>query len=83
MISVILSLGCQPDEPQASLATTNRCNHVHVVLDVVLLFMYAVLYCLYSVTVENKITTTRLFNSRVDVDDDAAMMVIEMQEPGH
>ena len=48
--------GCQPDEPQASLATTNRCNHVYVVLFFILLFMYAVKHCLYSVG--NKITTT-------------------------
>ena len=48
--------GCQPDEPQASLATTNRCNHVYLVLLFVLSFMYAVLHYLYSVG--NKITTT-------------------------
>ena len=48
--------GCQPDEPQASLATTNRCNHVYVVLFLILLFMYAVIHCLYSVGI--KITTT-------------------------
>ena len=48
--------GCQPDEPQASLATTNRCNHVYVVLFFLLLFMYVVIHCLYSVG--NKITTT-------------------------
>ena len=47
--------GCQPDELQASLATTNRCNHVYVVLFFILLFMYAVTHCLYSVG--NKITT--------------------------
>ena len=47
---------CQPDEPQASLATTNRCNDVYVVLFFILLFMYAVIQCLYSVG--NKITTT-------------------------
>ena len=41
---------------QASLATTNRCNHVYVVLFFILLFMYAVIHCLYSVG--NKITTT-------------------------
>ena len=28
--------GCQPDEPQASLATTNRCSHVYVVLFIIL-----------------------------------------------
>ena len=50
--------GCQPDEPQASLATTNRCNHVYVVLFFILLFMYAVINCLYSVG--NKITTTTI-----------------------
>ena len=48
--------GCQPDEPQASLATTNRCNRVYVVLFFILLLMYAVIHCLYSVG--NKITTT-------------------------
>ena len=53
--------GCQPDEPQASLATTNRCNHVYVVLFFILLFMYAVIHCLYSVG--NKITTTTKFHS--------------------
>ena len=37
--------GCQPDEPQASLATDNRCNHVYVVLFFILLFMYAVIHC--------------------------------------
>ena len=47
--------GCQPDEPQASLATTNRCNHVYVVLFFILLFMYAVIHCFYSVG--NKIIT--------------------------
>ena len=51
--------GCQPDEPQASLATTNRCNHVYVVLFFILLFMYAVIHCLYSVG--NKITTTTIY----------------------
>ena len=48
--------GCHPDEPQASLATTNRCNHVYVILFFILLFMYAVIHCLYSVG--NQITTT-------------------------
>ena len=48
--------GCQPDEPQASLATINICNHVYVVLFFILLFMYAVIHYLYSVG--NKITTT-------------------------
>ena len=47
---------CQPDELQASLATTDRYNHVYVVLFFVLLFMYAVLHYLYSVG--NIITTT-------------------------
>ena len=50
--------GCQPDEPQASLATTNRCNHVYIVLFFILLFMYAVIHCLYSVW--NNITITTL-----------------------
>ena len=57
---------CQPDEPQASLATTNRCNHVYVVLFFILLFMSAVIHCLYSVG--NKITTTtnrRLFSKHI------------------
>ena len=49
---------CQPDELQASLATTNRYNHVYVVLFFTLLFMYAVIHCLYSVG--NKITTTTI-----------------------
>ena len=44
---------------QASLATTNRCNHVYVVLFFILLFMYAVIHCLYSVG--NKITTKSNF----------------------
>ena len=48
--------GYQPDEPNASLATTNRCNQVYVVLVFVLLFMYAVQLCLYSIG--NEITTT-------------------------
>ena len=51
--------GCQPDEPQASLATNNRCNLIYVVVVLVLLFMYALLHCLYSVGV--KITTTTVF----------------------
>ena len=48
--------GCQPNEPQASLTTTNICNHVYVVLFLYCYFMYAVIHCLYSVG--NKITTT-------------------------
>ena len=51
-----LFYGCQPDQSQASLATTNWCNHVYVVLFFILLFMYAILHCLYPVG--NKITTT-------------------------
>ena len=56
--------GCQPDEPQASLTNTNRCNHVYVVLFIILLFMYAVIHCLYFVG--NKLTTsTTLLAKRV------------------
>ena len=53
---VSTAFGCQPSEPQASLVTTNRIINVYDFLSVVLLFMYAVLHCLYSVG--NKITTT-------------------------
>ena len=50
------SFGCQPDEPQASLATNNSSVNVYYVLVFVLLFMYAVPHCLYSVG--NKVTTS-------------------------
>ena len=50
------SAGCQPDEPLASLATTNRITNVYGFLCVIMLLMYSVLRCLYSVG--NKITTT-------------------------
>ena len=50
--------GCQPDEPPASLATSNKRNHIYVVVVCVLLFMYAVLHCLYSDG--NIITTTAI-----------------------
>ena len=48
--------GCQPDEPLASLVTTNRIINVYVFLVVIMLLMYSVLHCLYSVG--NKTTTT-------------------------
>ena len=59
--------GCQPDEPKASLATTNRCNDVYVVLFFILLFMYAVIHCVYSVG--NKITTTTTGSLKYDACD--------------
>ena len=49
--------GCQPDEPQPSLVTINRSTNVYGFL-VILLSMYNVIDCLYSVG--NKITTTTL-----------------------
>ena len=48
--------GCQPDEPLSSLVTTNRIINVYVFIVVMVLLMYSVLRCLYSVG--NKITTT-------------------------
>ena len=48
--------GCQPDEPLASLVTTNRIINVYGFLVFMMLFAYSVLHCLYSVG--NKITTT-------------------------
>ena len=58
--------GCQPYQPQASLATTNRYNHVYVVLFFILLFMYAVIHCLYSIG--NKITTTTTIKTFLLID---------------
>ena len=40
---------CQPDEPQGFPATTNRSINVNYVPVLILLFMYAVSHCLYSV----------------------------------
>ena len=59
--------GCQPDEPQASLATTDRRRiNVYIVLLFVLLFMYAVLHCLYSVGNKIASTTTTTSSSKGD-----------------
>ena len=43
------STGCQPDEPLASLVTTNKIVNVYGFLVVILLPMYAILHCLYFV----------------------------------
>ena len=43
------SFGCQRDEPLVSLVTTNRIINVSGFLVVVMLLIYAVLHCLYSV----------------------------------
>ena len=51
-----VDFGCQPDEPLASLVTTNRIINVYRFLAVIMLLVYAVLHCLYSV--RNKITTS-------------------------
>ena len=57
-------LGCQPDEPLASLVTTNRIINVYGFL-LMMLLMYAVLHCLHSVG--NKITTTNTCPSVTEV----------------
>ena len=49
-------VGCQPDEPVASLVTINRIINVYGVLVVIMLLMYSVLHYLYSVG--NQITNT-------------------------
>ena len=51
----VVLLGCQPDEPLTFLATTNRIINVYGFLVVVMLLMYDVFYCLYSIG--NKINT--------------------------
>ena len=50
------SIGCQSDEPLVSLVTTNRIINVYGFIIVIMLLMYSVLHCLYSVG--NKITAT-------------------------
>ena len=50
--------GCQPDEPLASLVTTNRIINVYGFLVVIMVLVYSVLHYLYSVG--NKITTTTM-----------------------
>ena len=52
-------IDCQPDEPLASLVTTNRIINVYGFLAVIMLLMYSFLHCLY--TAGNKITTTTIF----------------------
>ena len=51
-------LGCQPDEPLASLVTMHQQDQSSMFMVVVMLLMYSVLHCLYSVG--NKITTTTM-----------------------
>ena len=48
-------LGCQHHGPLASLVTTNRITNVYDALVAIMLLMYFILHCLYSVG--NKITT--------------------------
>ena len=55
-LSLGTNIGCQPDEPLASLVTTNRIINVCGFLVITMLPMYAVPHCLYSVG--NWITTT-------------------------
>ena len=56
--------GCQPDEPLASLVTTNRIINVYGFIVVIMLLMYSVLHCLYFVG--NKIiTTTRMERMKI------------------
>ena len=55
---LVKNFGCQPDEPLASLVTTNRIINVYGFIVVMMLLIYFVLHCLYSVG--NKITTTKL-----------------------
>ena len=43
------SHSCQPDEPLASLVTTNRIINIYDFLVVTIIIVYAVLHCLYSV----------------------------------
>ena len=63
-LQLFTQIGCQPDEPLDSLATTNRIINVYGFLVVVMLLMYFVFQCLYSV--ENKITTTIIIYSFVN-----------------
>ena len=60
---------CQPNEPLASLVTTNRIINVYGFIVVIMLLMYSVLHCMYSVgnkitistySVGNKITTSTM-----------------------
>ena len=51
---------CQPDEPLAFLVTTKRIINVYGFLVGIMLLMYSVLLCLYSVG--NEITTTDCFH---------------------
>ena len=53
-----LSFGCQPDEPLASLATTNIIINVYGSLVVLLLPMYVVLHCLYCCLSWGSISST-------------------------
>ena len=50
------SIGCQPNEPPATLVTTNRNINIYGFLVVIMLLMYSALHCLYSVG--DRITTT-------------------------
>ena len=51
---IYMHIGCQPDEPLASVVTTNRIFNVHIFLVVTMFLLYSFLHCLYSVG--NKIT---------------------------
>ena len=55
----ITIFGCQPDEPLASLVTTNRITNDYGFIVCILLFMYSVLHCLYSVG--NNFATTTIY----------------------
>ena len=56
LLDVHTLIVCQPDEPLSSLVTTNRIFNVYGFIVVIMLPMYSILHCLYSVG--NKITTT-------------------------
>ena len=56
-LNVLMSpFGCQPVDPPASLVIINRIIYVYGFLVVMMLLLYSILHCLYSVGI--KITTT-------------------------
>ena len=59
---LILFIGCQSDDPLASLVTTNRIINVYGFLVVVMLPIYSVLIVLYFVGVKITATTTAEMN---------------------
>ena len=59
--------GCQPDEPLASLVTTNSIINVNGFLVVIMLLMYSVLHCLYSVEYKSTTTTTTTTTTTITI----------------